>query len=75
MPTDGDTSLTVWLVNQGVAVGVAAFVLIRVESRLREVHQAIDDLTLALLRTGGINGAARKATNTAESPAERPVQG
>lgn len=56
MVVDAESSLVVWLVNQGVAVAVVGFVLWRLERRLVEVHDAIDRLTLALVRVGAING-------------------
>lgn len=62
MPEQSVTSLLVWLVNQGVAVAVVGFVLWRLEKRLVELHDAVDALTLALVRTGAINGNAKAKT-------------
>lgn len=61
MPEEDGASLLVWLVNQGVAVAVVGFVLWRLERRLGELHDAVDALTLALVRTGAINGNPKAA--------------
>lgn len=59
---DGDApALLVWVVNQGVAFAVCAFVLVRLDKRLEAIHKSLDDLTLAMLRTGALNGDAKAA--------------
>lgn len=37
-----------WLVNQGVAIAVLAFVLVRLEARLTAIEVALRDLTAIL---------------------------
>lgn len=59
MPEGDAPALLVWLVNQGVAVAVVGFVLWRLEKRMEALHEALEELTLAMLRTGAINGNSK----------------
>ena len=36
-----------WLVNQGFAIFVSAFLLIRIESRLKKIEEKIDSLRVS----------------------------